>query len=195
MPNANTFSRCQGANSPAQGVNAIPAFAPSGTSAAIVLNQAGTAATVTVGQGSYISGQTTSAVTGMNTINFDGVPFKVRVAGKVTTGASANITCAICLGSSTTYASGNVVATTGAVAVNTTSGTWWLEATMTWDSQLQKVQGLQWGAIANSAVSTAALTNSVAATTQSALVFSLAMTTSATTGCVITITDFCADVV
>ena len=46
--NANTIVRVDGANSPAQGPNVIPAYAPTTTSAAVVLNQQGNPAILTV---------------------------------------------------------------------------------------------------------------------------------------------------
>ena len=172
MPNANTVDRIVGAPSPAQGSGAIPAFTPSGTSATIVLNQPGNAAVVSARPAGALGGSASFAA------NFDGNPFKVRVAGKVTTAASANITVAILCQNSSTYTSGNVIATTAATAVNSTTQNFVLEATCMWDSVTAKINGFQIGQIANTLVSAAAVTNAVAVTALSGLNFNIAVTTS-----------------
>jgi len=191
MPNINVFSRLVGANSPAQGVNAIPSYVPTGTSATVITNQAGGAAVVTVG--GSVSGATTAPSFGAG---FDGYPFKLRIVGKVTTGASCNVTVAIQQGNSTTVTAGNTIATTSARAVNTTSATFFLEAICMWDNVKQTVTGLQYGFINNVADPTIAIvSNAVSVTTQSSLQFVPVITFSATTGATMTITEFVAEAV
>jgi hypothetical protein len=192
MPNMNLIERLMGGNTPAQGVNAIPSYVPTATSATVLTNQAGSAATLTVGTTQYPSGATTAPSFG---VAYDGFAFKLRIAGKVTTGASCNITVAIMQGSTTTYTSGNVVATTAATAVNTSSNNFILEALCLWDVVSTKLNGYQTGQIANTLVSLAALTNSLALTSQTSLQFVPVITASATTGCTVTITEFVAETV
>jgi len=194
MPNQNTIARLVGGGSPIQGVNAIPSVVPSGTSAFIVLNQAGTAAVLQVGD---VGAQPTGAQTYGS--GFDGFPFKLRVAWKVTTKASCNVTVAIVANStsSTTYTAGNVIATTGAVANNTGSFNGWLEVNCLWDSTYGKITGAYQGEVGASTPAVVAYTtatNAVAITTQAGLLFSLAATFSDTTaGTTMTITEFTAE--
>src|SRR5882762_5312436 len=114
MPNVDNIERLLGGPATSQGINAIPAIVPTVTSAFVVLNQAATAAVLSVGTTQYLSGAATAP---SFAVNFDGLPFKVRINGKVTTGASCNVTVAIQQGNSTTVTSGNTIATTGAIAV------------------------------------------------------------------------------
>jgi hypothetical protein len=195
--NANTIVRVDGANSPAQGPNVIPAYAPTTTSAAVVLNQQGNPAILTVATGALISGPTAATTTGVVGANFDGHPFKVRLVGKITTGASCNVTTAIqlVLSPATTISSSNNIATQTSIAVNTTSANFFLEATVLWDNITQKVQGYQTGHINNSLLAVAALSNAASVTTQGALQFIPILTVSNTTSCTISITEFMAETV
>lgn len=198
MPNINVIERLVGANAPAQGSLAIPAFAPAGTTAAVVINQLGgtNAAVLTVATGALLSASTTATTTGVTAANFDGFAFKLRVVGKVTTGATCNVTVAIQLGSTSTVTSGNTVATTGAIAVNTASANFFLECVCLWDGVTGKIQGvINPGQVNNSLVSAAALTNAVAATTQNLLQFVPVCTFSSTTGATMTITEFVAETI
>lgn len=191
MPNQNTVGRLAGAPSPAQGSLVIPAFVPSGTSAAVVPCQTSstTAAVLTVGNA---AGQPTGAQTYGS--GFDGLTFKLAIAGKVTTKASCNVTVAIQQGNNTTVTSGNTVCTTGAKAVNTASAGFRLEAIVNWDSTSQVLGGWQIGQVNNSLVSAAALTNAVSVTSQANLQFVPVVTFSDTTsGTTMTITEFTAE--
>lgn len=186
MPNTNTIESAQ--VSPGQGLYAIPVYAPAGTSATIVTNQQATAAVISLNNGAP-----TSTSYG---VGWDGARFKVSIWGKVTTKASCNLTVAIACQTSTTYASGNLIATTGAIAVNTTSKNFFLEADCIWDSVTAAINGLLKGQVANTAVAQAALTNAVAVTGVTGLNFCPAITVSdATAGTVISITGFQIDVV
>ena len=192
MPNANTFARLVGANSPAQGSNAIPSFTPTSGSAAVVLNQLAAAAVLNVG--GSISSATTAPSFG---INFDGLPFKLRLVGKVTTKAACNVTVAIQQGNTTTVTAGNTVATTSARSVGTTSATFFLEYIGMWDNVKQTVTGLQYGFINNVADPAIAIgSNAVTVTTQSALQFVPVLTLSdQTAGTIVSITEFVAEAV
>ena len=184
--NSNTVESAQ--VSPGQGIYAIPLYKPSGTSATIVTNQLGNAAVISLN-----NGQATSANYGSG---WDGGRFKVSIWGKVTTKASCNVTVAIACQTSTTYASGNLIATTGAIAVNTTSQNFFLEADCIWDSVTAAINGLLKGQVANTAVSQAALTNAVAVTGVTGLNFCPAVTFSdATAGTQMSITGFQIDIV
>lgn len=175
MPNANTIDRLQGGSTVAQGFKSIPASVPTGTSAYIVTDQ------------------TTGAATANGTEIISGVPFKVRVAWTVVTKASCNVTVAIVLGSTTTYASGNVVATTGAVANNTGTYSGWLEAQLQWTSAYAKLAGAYIGynnAGTPAVINWTTITNQVAVTAASSLLFGVALTFSDTTsGTTATITE------
>ncbi len=194
MPNVNTIARLVGGNSPAQGGNAIPSIVPTGTSAFVVLNQLAAAAILPVGNAA-------SQPAGAQTYGsgFDGFPFKLRVAWKVTTKAACNVTVAIQLAAATatTYTVGNVVATTGAVSNGTGSFNGWLEATILWDSTYGKLAGNyqgQTGATSPAIVDLTTITNAVAVATQNLLNFVIAVTFSdTTTGTTMTITEFVAD--
>jgi hypothetical protein len=194
MPNQNVLARLVGAPSPAQGALAIPSYTPSGTSATVLTNQLGNAAVLTVAQGSLLSGATTAP---SYAVNFDGFPFKLRIAGKVTTGATCNVTVAIQQGNTTTVTSANNVATTGALAVNSASANFVLECLVVWDNVSQKVFGTISGSsyVNATAVAAAVLTNNVSITSQSSLQFVPVVTFSATTGATMTISEFVAEAV
>jgi len=193
MPNANLIERLQGGTSANQGPYVILAYVPTVTTATVLTNQQGNAAVLSVGTTQYISGSTTAP---SYALNFDGFAFKLRISGKVTTGASCNVTVAIQQGNTTTVTAGNTVATTGALAVNTASGNFQLECTCIWDSVGQKIQGVineSW--VNATAVATAVVTNQVAVTAQSSLTFVPVITFSATTGATMTISEFVAETV
>lgn len=194
MPNANTISRLTG--TPAgQGLNAIPTYSPTGTSATIVPSAiSGQAAMVTVGNANAQPAGASTYGSG-----FDGFAFKVKVAWRLTTKASCNVTMAIMQASSntTTYTSGNVIATTGATANDSGSYNGWLEAIVLWDSTYAKLAGYYIGyknAGTPAAIAQTTITNQVAVTLQSQLNFEIAATFSDTTsGTVLTITEFTAE--
>ena len=196
MPNANVIERLVGANSPAQGALVIPAYSPSTTNAAVVLNQLGAAAVVNVGGSQMLSASTTATTTGTTAVNFDGFAFKLRLVGKITTGASTNVTIAIQLGASTTTSSSLNVAATGAVAVNTASANFIVEAVCVWDGVSGKLGGYQVGNSNQTVLTYAALANAVAATSQASLQFVPVITASATNAStIVTITEFVAETV
>jgi hypothetical protein len=192
----NLIERLLGSNSPAQGVNAIPSYVPTTTSATVLTNQTGAAAVLSVSGTQYLSASTTAPSFG---VAYDGFPFKLRITGKITTGASCNLTVAIQQGNTTTVNASNSVATTGALAVNTTSANFQLECVCVWDGVGQKIQGaiLPSSWVNATAVAAAVLTNSngVSVTSQANLTFVPVLTVSATTGCTVTITEFVAETV
>lgn len=194
MPNANVISRLVGAASPAQGKGAIPPSVPASGSAYVVTDQTAGAALLTVGN---VNAQPAGAQTYGS--GFDGFPFKLRVCWKVTTKAACNVTVAITLAATTatTYTSGNVVATTGAVSNGTGSFNGWLEAIILWDSTSQKLQGYYsgyTGATSPAIVDITTITNNVAVATQNLLNFVVALTLSdQTAGTTVTITEFVAE--
>lgn len=193
MPNQNTISRLVGVGSGSQGTLAIPLVSPTTTSAFAVTNQLGNPAILNVGSGAN------PVAASQGGAGVDGLAFKLRLIGKATTTQSCNITAAIQLANSTTAVSSNLrVATTGALALNTASGNFQLEASCVWDSASNKLSGFQVGTgIDQSLVSVAALTgttnlNSVA--TSLPLQFIPVLTASATTGTTIAIDEFTAEV-
>lgn len=199
MPNANVIERLVGSNSPAQGSLVIPAYSPTTTSAAVVLNQAGGAAVLTVGAAQMLSATSPTTLTGTTAVNFDGFPFRLRLVGKVTTGTSTNVTIAIQLGASTTVTTANNLVITAATAVNTASVNFCVEVTALWDSATAKVAGMIspncWIGTTNTPTS-AVLSNSVAATAQTSLQFVPVITASATNAStIVTITEFVAETV
>lgn len=194
MSNTNTIERLVGGNSPIQGTNAIPSVVPTGTSAFIVLNQLGNAAFLNLGN---VGSQPTGAQTYGS--GFDGFPFRLRVAWKVTTKASCNLTIAVVQANTatTTYTAGNVIMTTGAVANNTGSFNGFIEGTFLWDSTQQKISGYYMGnvgATTPAIIDLTTATNAVSVTAQSSLNFQIAATFSdTTTGTTLTITEFTAE--
>lgn len=181
MPNANVIARLMGADSPAQGKTAIPSFTQgTPTTAQIVTDQ--TAGGAFLIASTAAAGASQFSATKAGGINFDGMPFRIRVVGRVTTTGSTNITVAIMQASSatTTYTSGNVIATTQARAVNTASANFLLEATCMWDSTSTKLNGIQhdWNGTTPTIDAEAVLTNQLAITTQSSLGFEIAVTSS-----------------
>jgi hypothetical protein len=192
MANANvSIDRLVGCGSPGQGGKVIPAYVPTGTTATVLLNQLGTAAVLNVGGSQLFSASATPPSFG---VNYDGFMFKLRIVGKVTTGASCNVTVAIQLGNSTVVA-GTMLATTGALAVNTASANFFLEANCLWDSVSGKIQGLILPSQVNNTAVAAAALGAVTASSQSLLQFSPVVTCSAITGVTLTITEFVAETV
>lgn len=88
-------------------------------------------------------------------------PFLVRAGGRLGTGVSSNVTVKLYWGSSSTIASNTQIATTGAVAVGTASGTWNLNTQLTWDVASKQIQGKFDGHLYGTAVDTTVLSNTV----------------------------------
>lgn len=93
----------------------------------------------------------------------DGRNFRVHAHGHMTGGGTTNWTGALYFGTSTTVGSDTKIATTAGTAVNSSSGSWKLEADLTWDSVSKIIQGRQQGHDNNTAVAVAAVSNTVTA--------------------------------
>mgnify|MGYP003395740219 CR=1 FL=1 len=92
----------------------------------------------------------------------DGQMFKIIVAGRAIAGSTYNFTLNLAYGISATYSSNTTVATSGTVAIATTSCPFLLTAEFVWDSVSQKLFGVSgngfWGitpAIYTKAITTA----------------------------------------
>lgn len=70
---------------------------------------------------------------------FNKRPFRIKVWGNTTTGASTNLTIKLYYG---TVAAGTNIATSGAIAVNTTSANWYMSVLVNIDSVSKKLQGI-----------------------------------------------------
>src|SRR5208337_2009127 len=162
MANQNTIQLFNGAPSPAQGANYIPAYVPADSSAHILTNQPGNPATMYVGQGTLAGGTAQPSYA----VQWDGKPFRLRVYGKVTAATTCNLTVAFHVGTTSTYTAGQVAATSGAIAIGSSSTSFMLVADILWDSVGQKLRGQLSGYVNATLVSGAALTNAVAVTTQ-----------------------------
>lgn len=99
-------------------------------------------------------------------LNFEGSnvlnkrPFRIKVWGRSTTGASTNLTIKLYLGTT----SGTNLATSGACAVNTVSANWYMSVLVQVDSVSQKLQGIiEEGWINATAIATAVLTTGATA--------------------------------
>lgn len=79
-------------------------------------------------------------------------PFRIRAWGRVTGGETVNLTIKLYSGISATIGSNTSIATSGAVAVNSVSANFYLEAQMVWDSTSDKYQGVFRGWINGTAV-------------------------------------------
>lgn len=88
--------------------------------------------------------------------------FKVIACGRVTTGASFNVTIKMYFGTSLTPGSNTAIATTGAVSVATTSQNWRLEAVLTWDSTSNRINGWYAGHLGATVVTPTTITNAIA---------------------------------
>jgi hypothetical protein len=93
-----------------------------------------------------------------NTSSFDGVPFRLRVSGTITSAGVAGQTALIqlCLGSSATIGTNVIIASTGAALACVAAGSlnFGIVAEILWDSVLQKVTGRQSSVISFSAPTT-----------------------------------------
>lgn len=68
-------------------------------------------------------------------------PIRVKAWGRVTGGTTVNFTAKIDVGSSATIGSNTTIADSGAIAVNSVSGSWLLVAEGVWDATSNKFQG------------------------------------------------------
>lgn len=68
-------------------------------------------------------------------------PFVIRLAGRVTGGGTTNFTAQLYLGNTTSATTNAKLATTGAIAVNSSSGNFLLETKCMWDSTSGKIGG------------------------------------------------------
>lgn len=192
MPNSNVIAYLRGADSPAQGKQALPSFSQgTSTSAQIITDQ-------TTGGGflqasGAAAGLSQFSATKAGGINFDGLPFRLRVVGRVTTTGSTNITVAIMQASSatTTYTGGNVIATTGTRAVNTASANFLLECSVVWDSTSTKLNGFQHSINGTTPTLDAeAITTQLTLATQNLLGFEIAVTSSTASTATFYISEF-----
>lgn len=87
----------------------------------------------------------------------DGRPFILRAVGIVTGGTTTNLTINLDYGLSDTPATNLTIFTSGAIAVNSVSGNWFLEAYFVWDNISKKIQGIGYGMVNNVVVAQAAL--------------------------------------
>jgi len=168
MPNANVIARFVGANTPAQGPNAVPSITLVTTTEQLFAVQSGGSAILAPFPPGQVLGATTAPSFGSG---FDGFPFKVRAAFKATTAGTSTILFSIYANQvGTTITSTNQVATITSQSLVTASTSGWLEATLIWDSIGLKLSGGQQGAfgttvvtgnaaLANTAISIPALSN------------------------------------
>lgn len=70
-----------------------------------------------------------------------GVKFKVRAGGRVTGGTTTNYTPQLQFGTSATPGSNTDLESGGAVAVNSVSGFWFIEADLFWDTTSNQLDG------------------------------------------------------
>jgi len=87
--------------------------------------------------------------------------FRIRAWGRVTGGTTTNFTVDLQLGSSTTAASNTTLASSGAIAVNSVSLNWLLDATFVHDVTSAKIAGIFFGFI-NATAKTPAIATSAA---------------------------------
>ena len=189
MANQNTIQLFNGAPTPAQGANYIPAYVPADSSAHILTNQPGNPATMYVGQGTLAGGTAQPSYA----VQWDGKPFRLRVYGKVTCAASCSMTIAFHVGTTSTYTAGQLAATSGSISIggSANSTSFMLFSDILWDSVGQKLRGTLGGYVNATLIAAAAVTNAVAVTTQAGLTFQLAVTFSdQTAGTELTITEF-----
>lgn len=139
--------------------------------------------------GSNISLGISDAVVGNMTV--DGHPFKVRISGKVFTGASSTFIPAIYLGTASTVGS-SVASVTGTAFAGASNFT--LEATLIWDSVSGKLNGYALASIngANSAIATTSVQSGITSATALSFVpqFTFGTANAANT---VTVTEFVID--
>lgn len=194
MPNANNISRFVGGNTPAQGANVIPSLTLASNVETLFTAQAGGTAILFPQPTGQVLAATAAPSFGAG---FDGFPFKVRAAFKVTTGGTSTAIIAIYANQvGTTITSGNKVATITSQSLVTASTSGWLEATLIWDSIGLKLSGGQQGAFGTTVVTgNAALTNTAISIPALAnLNFSItANLGSNVAGSIFAVTEFCVD--
>lgn len=169
MPSPLNVSRLQGANSPAQGVNAIPSLTLTTNTETLFTNQTGGVAVVTPQPTGIVLGATAAPSFGSG---FDGYPLRVRAAFKASN-SIASSTAIVALYAnqvSTTITAGNQL---GSITSQSLSGTGaasgFIEAYLMWDSLGQILTGTYHAAfgtasqvevaLAHTSISVAALAN------------------------------------
>jgi hypothetical protein len=85
--------------------------------------------------------------------------FSIRIQGRVTGGTTTNFTVKVYYGNSTTIGSNTSLATTGAIAVNSASGQFFMELICSWDATSQKIGGVFYGWVNATAVAQVVLSN------------------------------------
>lgn len=141
----------------------------------------GSGSPVEFNQNAAISSQSFGRKVGVGTeapffspATFDGGrPFKIRFSGTYTLNAGAANTAGInlYLGTSATLGSDTQIATLTAGGTPSTSGQFYLEALILWDSTTGKISGTFKGSIGNTFTAEAALSASATAATSAALSF------------------------
>lgn len=112
------------------------------------------------------------------------IPFDLVVSGYITTTNNGNITLKVYSGTSLTPGSNTQVATSGAIAVNTTSAPFFIRLQLIYDSVSGKLNGWFEGTLNNSLITKAAISNVITGikdSTNPVLSFVLSGTSSAAT--------------
>lgn len=196
MPNANVIARFMGANTPAQGPNAVPSITLVATTEQLFAVQSGGTAILSP----FPPGQLLGATAAPSFLSgFDGAVLKVRAAFKATTGGTSTVIINMyCNQVGTTITSGNKIASVTSNSLATAAAGGFLEAVVFWDSLGLKLVGYQSGIFGSGTlVAGAALTNAAVAIPALAnLNFSLTATNgSSVTGTVVALTEFVVEAV
>lgn len=195
MPNANVIARFMGANSPAQGSNAVPSITLVTTTEQLFPVQSGGTAILAPFPPGQPLGATTAPSFGSG---FDGFPFKVRAAFKCTTGGTSTVIINLyCNQVGTTITAGNLVGTITSQSLVTASASGFLEYWGIWDGVSKVLNGQQMGVFGTSVKSAVvgASTN-VSIPALANLNFALSATNgSSVTGTIVALTEFVVETV
>lgn len=195
MPSPLNISRLQGANTPAQGANAIPSLTLTTNTETLFTNQTGGVAIVTPQPVGQVLGATTAPSFGSG---FDGLPIRVRAAFKASN-SIASSTAIIALYAnqvSTTITAGNQIGTITSQSLSGTgAASGFIEANLIWDSLGQILTGTYHAAFGTSSQIEVALAHtSISVAALSNLNFSLTANCGTTAKSIIfSITEFVVD--
>lgn len=87
------------------------------------------------------------------------MPIRIKMWGRVTGGTTTNFTASVYNGKETTIGSNTSIATTGAKAVNSTSGSFLLKIEGVWDSTSKMLMGNMTGHVAGTTVAQAIISS------------------------------------
>lgn len=120
----------------------------------------------------------------------NGKPFLVQAGGRATGGGTTNLTINLDHGDSATIGSNTTIETSGAIAINSVSGNWHIQAKLFVDATSDRLQGKGWGEVNGIIVAEAATAIVASVDPELEIAFTVTGTFSASAATTLAICDY-----